>query len=297
MVGLDGAIGSHSWQATNTGVEPGWWVLDTNHLIPGISLPETSSFLTPTGGALVMMGSNNSRITNSYDHILWGSNTSTNYYVATALPGTTIVLGTNVVLVLPNGIKMSGSDALILSAGSNIAGTNFPPASITVYSGGASCTINGNAVINESGYAGDFLFFCASTVTNFSLNSNGVFQGALVAPNADVSLNGAGTSTANFVGCLIANSVLLNGNWAFHYDESLERILTRLYSMPQLTIISSGSNVIMSWPAAANFTLQSTGNLTSQGWTPVAPVPPVVNGQNTVTNSISGSQRFFRLSQ
>ena len=58
-------------------------------------------------------------------------------------------------------------------------------------------------------------------------------------------------------------------------------------------------NVILTWPTnAAGFTLQSTTNLVSPAvWTTDSPAPVVVNGQNTVTNPISGTQQFFRLSQ
>jgi uncharacterized repeat protein (TIGR03803 family) len=68
---------------------------------------------------------------------------------------------------------------------------------------------------------------------------------------------------------------------------------------PQLTIIPSGANVILTWPTnAAGFTLQSTTNLGSSAvWTTNSPAPAVVNGQNTVTNPISGAQQFYRLSQ
>jgi uncharacterized repeat protein (TIGR03803 family) len=66
---------------------------------------------------------------------------------------------------------------------------------------------------------------------------------------------------------------------------------------PQLTIIPSGTNVILTWPTnAIVFTLQSTTNLVSPAvWNTVSPAPVIVNGQNTVTNSISGSQKFYRL--
>jgi hypothetical protein len=43
---------------------------------------------------------------------------------------------------------------------------------------------------------------------------------------------------------------------------------------------------------------QSTTNLGSPAvWTTNSLVPVVVNGQNTVTNPISGTQQFFRLIQ
>jgi uncharacterized repeat protein (TIGR03803 family) len=67
---------------------------------------------------------------------------------------------------------------------------------------------------------------------------------------------------------------------------------------PQLTSISSGPNLILKWPTTATgFVLQSATNLVSPVWTTNSPAPVVVNGQNTVTNPISGTQQFFRLSQ
>ena len=73
---------------------------------------------------------------------------------------------------------------------------------------------------------------------------------------------------------------------------------------PQLTIIPSGANVILTWPTNVagfdytGYTLQSTTNLVSSAvWTTNSPAPVVVNGQNTVTNPISGTQQFYRLSQ
>jgi uncharacterized repeat protein (TIGR03803 family) len=73
---------------------------------------------------------------------------------------------------------------------------------------------------------------------------------------------------------------------------------------PQLSITHSGSYAILSWPAKvagfdySGFTLQSTTNLISPAvWTTNSPAPVVVNGQNTVTNPISGPRKFYRLSQ
>jgi hypothetical protein len=68
---------------------------------------------------------------------------------------------------------------------------------------------------------------------------------------------------------------------------------------PQLTVIASGVNVILTWPAdATGLTLQSTTNLVSPAdWATVSPRPVVIDGQNAVTNLISGTQQFYRLSQ
>jgi len=68
---------------------------------------------------------------------------------------------------------------------------------------------------------------------------------------------------------------------------------------PLLTIIRSTANVVLTWPTSTTeFILQSTTNLVSpRGWTAVSPVSAVISGQNTVTNPITGTQQFYRLSQ
>jgi uncharacterized repeat protein (TIGR03803 family) len=73
---------------------------------------------------------------------------------------------------------------------------------------------------------------------------------------------------------------------------------------PQLSITPSGANVILTWPtndagfSYSGYALQSTTNLASPAvWATNSPAPVVVNGQNAVTNPISGTQQFYRLSQ
>ena len=72
---------------------------------------------------------------------------------------------------------------------------------------------------------------------------------------------------------------------------------------PQLTITPSGTNFTLSWPTnvagfdCTGYVLQSTTNFGSWVWTTNSPAPVVVNGQNTMTNPISGTKQFFRLRQ
>lgn len=219
-IGSGGGVGSHIWQFSNTGIEPGWWLQDGGIANSSIAFPNTNNFLTATNGVLALVFGANV-YTNSYDNILWGSQSSTNYYVADELSGQTIVIGPNVVLALPNGLTMSGQDSITLSSGTNIVGGTYAPASLTIYSGGDSCTIGGNGINNEPGFATDFRLFCPQSVTSVALNGNGSFVGVIAAPDARVSLNGAGSSAQEFVGALEAASVQLNGNFNLHYDESL----------------------------------------------------------------------------
>jgi uncharacterized repeat protein (TIGR03803 family) len=76
-------------------------------------------------------------------------------------------------------------------------------------------------------------------------------------------------------------------------------LLNAAPSAPQLTIIHSGASVILTWPTNfTGFTLQSTTNLAPSAiWTTVSPGPGVENTNNAVTNSISGEQQYYWLSQ
>jgi uncharacterized repeat protein (TIGR03803 family) len=69
---------------------------------------------------------------------------------------------------------------------------------------------------------------------------------------------------------------------------------------PQLAIVRSDMNVVLSWSVfSAGYSLQSVTNLAFPVWTPNL-VPPVLVGsppQYAVTNPISATQQFFRLSQ
>jgi hypothetical protein len=75
--------------------------------------------------------------------------------------------------------------------------------------------------------------------------------------------------------------------------------VSAIIARPQLTIGRSGTNMVITWPTnATGFTLQAATNLASPViWAAVSPLPAVVNGQNTVTNPISGPRKFYELSQ
>ncbi len=152
--------------------------------------------------------------------------------------------------------------------------------------------------------------------TNSQLTGCGTVQGVVVnngtiATDCSLTFNGPVTNNSTIVatgyGVLVfSNQVVNNGT----IDASTGTLLqfagglinngtVKPVSAPQLTIIRSGANVISTWPANyAGFTLQSTTNLVaSTVWSTHLPAPVVVNGQNAVTNPITGSQQFCRLSK
>jgi uncharacterized repeat protein (TIGR03803 family) len=70
---------------------------------------------------------------------------------------------------------------------------------------------------------------------------------------------------------------------------------------PQLTIIPSGANVVLTWPTNfvgfdyTGFTLQSTRNLYPSAWSPVAQAAATNAGQISVTVPTTDGSEFFRL--
>jgi uncharacterized repeat protein (TIGR03803 family) len=74
-------------------------------------------------------------------------------------------------------------------------------------------------------------------------------------------------------------------------------------SPPELTVIASGDNLILAWPTNyagfdyRGYVLQSTTDIASPVWTTNLPAPVVFDGQYMVTNPVSGTRQFFRLSQ
>jgi hypothetical protein len=67
-------------------------------------------------------------------------------------------------------------------------------------------------------------------------------------------------------------------------------------SVASLTVVISGSNVVLSWPVTCTtFFLESSPNVGAPVWTRVTSPPPVImSGQNTVTLPITGTT-FFKL--
>ena len=141
----------------------------------------------------------------------------------------------------------------------------------------------------------------------FALNTNGsgfanLYSFTVVEPDAS-------NTPTNSDGNLPPNGVIMSGN-TLYGTTSGGGIWGQgtLFSLslgsvspppPQLTMVLSVPYVILTWPSnVTGLSLQSTTNLGSSAfWTTNLPAPAIVNGQYCVTNSITGTQQFFRLSQ
>jgi len=143
--------------------------------------------------------------------------------------------------------------------------------------------------------------------TVFAINTDGTGFTNLYSFTATVGTqgdNGTNSDGANPVGGLILSSNILYGTTQTGGSSGSGTVFSLALPPPlslpppQMTLTLSESDLVLMWPTNyTGFTLQSTTNLSSPVWTANLPAPVVVNGQNTVTNPISGTQQFFRLSQ
>ena len=92
---------------------------------------------------------------------------------------------------------------------------------------GATTTIAGNGVVNDTTQAKNFQYYGLPANTTINLTGNGTFFGTIYAPSATFNLKGSGSSTADdFTGACITSTTKMTGNFNFYYDESLEFLTT-----------------------------------------------------------------------
>jgi hypothetical protein len=66
--------------------------------------------------------------------------------------------------------------------------------------------------------------------------------------------------------------------------------------LPKLNQAKSGGNILLSWPTNwTGFCLQYATNLSPSSWVSNSSSPAIVNGQCTVTNTMSDRVKFYRL--
>lgn len=143
--------------------------------------------------------------TNYYDNILYSGD-----YSAKTLKGSTLILG-KARLALTDGLDMSGTDSISMGSGGKIE----------MYVDGKSISITGKGVANQTGKPADFMMYCTPNVTDIKIAGNATFVGVLVAPNANLVLNGSGKDDQDFCGAAMVNTLKMNGGFKFHYDKAL----------------------------------------------------------------------------
>jgi hypothetical protein len=213
-IGSNGSVGDAAWvTGGNYGFQSGHFRDDfTLNEFPDAKLPNVTPWFSP-GGGKAPDGLN-------YDYLLVGQN----YQVAT-LSGSVYVGLPNTVLYVTSSIN--------IGSGGNKKGWALPQihigpgASLTIYMPGATTSIGGSGLVNDSKEAKNFQYYGLPTNTKIDITGNGAFYGTIYAPQADLNLKGSGNSTVDdFTGASITKTTTMTGNFRFHYDEALSLLTT-----------------------------------------------------------------------
>lgn len=118
----------------------------------------------------------------------------------------------SVVLIFPSH---SGVDSIHTSSNANINVTAGK--TVEIYTNG-NITLDSNNNLNVGNEASKLAIYGTNTTSQtFTLSSNVSIYGTIYAPNAAFRID----SNCNLYGAVIANTIQMDSNAAFHYDESL----------------------------------------------------------------------------
>jgi hypothetical protein len=129
----------------------------------------------------------------------------------------------------------------------------------------------------------------------------GSFAGSIAPGSFDYALiTFAPTLPASYGGSIVVNSDAGSGTKTIAVS-GIGTSTDTLHNPPIQVgaTTQSGNALVMTWPTnAVGFQLEFATNLgPSAIWTPIKSTATVVNGQNVLTNSITGQGMFFRLHQ
>ncbi len=215
-IGANGKVGDTAWVNGSTpGFETGHFKDDfTLSDFPDATLPNPPAWYTPIGGTDPQ----------GYTYTYALGSLGSYQVVGDFNSGSVYVQYPNTVLYVTGNLSISGTkQGNKTSPAIHIA----PGASLTIYVGGASTTIAGNGVVNDSKLASNFQYYGLPNNTSISITGNGAFYGTIYAPQAAFTLKGSGNnSTDDFTGASITKTTTMTGNFNFHYDTSLSMLTT-----------------------------------------------------------------------
>jgi uncharacterized repeat protein (TIGR03803 family) len=145
-------------------------------------------------------------------------------------------------------------------------------------------TLSGNTLYGTASLGG-----ISGNGTVFKINTDGSGFATLYSFTATNGITGVNADGARPLGGLILSGSALYGT-ANQGGTSGYGTVFSIFLPPMLTITPAGPNVILTWPTNfTGFNLESTTNLVSPVFWDAVP------GQYSVTNLVSGQQKFYRL--
>jgi hypothetical protein len=196
------AVGSASWNASSTGIEPGWSANDANVQINDVGAPSTTNGWTPALNSGTNSGTN-------YTYLLSYAKSS---YLSLTIPG-------NLTIQAGQSLGIFGPCTLWVS-NLTVSGTGFiymaPGASLTLYVSGAF-DVSGGGIVNMSGYAANLSVNGLPTCTMATYSGGATFIGSVDTPEANFTFNGGSGAYGQFT----ASTITVSGSGGVHYDQAL----------------------------------------------------------------------------
>jgi len=197
-----GSVGDTAWvDGGYTYIKPGWLVDDMNMEFPDVLAPAATT--TPVGGTV---GGTNytyvlSQLANDDGYILNTLNMKSNDKML-------VTAGAKAVLYVTGDVLMQGKSFIQIDTG----------ATLQIFVGGTDATFT---EVNTSGKAENFQYFGLPSNTSVTWGGNAEYVGTIYAPSATFTMGGGGSSDYDFQGACIVYSIVMNGHFKFHFDESL----------------------------------------------------------------------------
>src|SRR5213593_3152202 len=182
-IGSNGKVGDAAWLAGST---PGF---QADHFKDDFTLSDFPDATVPPATWFAPLVNQTAPDGLIYSYMLGNNST----YSMANLDGALYVSATNTVLYVTSSISLSGGSGNKKNAPPQIH--IGPGASLTVYMAGATTTISGNGVVNDTGLAKNFQYYGLPSNTTINLTGNGSFFGTIYAPQADFNLKGSGNSS------------------------------------------------------------------------------------------------------
>ena len=136
------------------------------------------------------------------------------------VPALTIRAGYKVAIILQNGTGGSGTE--VVGTGNTSTLTVSTGAQFSIYTAG-NVRLAGQGVTNQNGATTAFqVWGTATTAGGQRVQITGLagLTGVVYAPNATVDSTGNG----DVLGAIVGDTITMNGNGSFHYDESLANV-------------------------------------------------------------------------
>lgn len=139
-------------------------------------------------------------------------------------------------------------------------------------------------------------------LTGMSLNASLGFASAVSNQFTIIANDGADAVAGTFTGLPQGKKLYIGGELfqiSYTGGTGNDVVLTRLVTPPppELTIERAATNAVrLIWPTNdPPFSLQTTTNLPATNWLAALPLPTVIGTNNVVTNTVAGTNRFYRL--